>query len=68
MSCLKERGIKVIAGLSRWDVHIPAPLPAELLLVELLFDAELIEGETYMGYRWPVLLFRWTDGEEKETD
>ncbi len=61
MSCRgREGGLTAVDGLSSWDVCVPAPTPVELLLVELLFDAQLIEGETYMGYRWPVLLFCWT--------
>lgn len=67
MSC-RLYNPKVVDGLSSWDVHVPAPTPAELLIIELLFDVELIEGQTYMGYRWPVLLFRWTEKERDWTD
>ncbi len=66
MSC-KPGKVKVIDGRSSWDVVLDFPTMTEVALVEILFDAELIEGETYMGPICPVMLFRWTE-KTVETD
>ncbi len=49
-----------VRGRSSFDIVLPAPTIPELELVEQLFVNELIEGETYMGPRWPVMLLRWS--------
>ncbi len=65
MSCV-QRMPKICEGRSSWDFVLSAPTIPELELVEQMFVAELIVGETYMGPRWPVYLIRWT--ETVETD
>ena len=52
-----------VRGKSSFDLVLPAPTITELEVIEELFHNELIEGETYMGDRWPVYLISW-----KETD
>lgn len=49
-----------VRGRSSFDIVLPAPTATELEEVEILFHYKLIEGETYMGDRWPVYLINWT--------
>lgn len=52
--------VRRVRGRSSFDIVLPAPTITELLLVEELFAAELIEGETYMGPIFPVYLISWS--------
>lgn len=64
MSCRGATNPKACDGRSSFDIVIPAPTLTELLLVEQLFAAREIEGETYMGPIFPVYLISW----KEETD
>ena len=51
--------VKVVEGASKWDLLIPAPTITEIEVCTELWAYNLIEGETYFGSRWPVMLIRW---------
>ena len=51
--------IKGVEGGSKWDLLIPAPTSTEIEVCTELWAYNLIEGETYFGSRWPVMLIRW---------
>lgn len=66
MSSRLPADVHHVRGRSSFDIVLPAPTVEERELVEILFHYKLIQGETYMGDRWPVYLISWTRTDLRE--